>query len=138
MGLLEHVVLKVVGGNAGGQSGTGANPLVIALTSLLTSDKPVEPSQQPGAGRLDALVARFDRHGHRPAIESWIGHGPNQTLLPHEFGAALGPETLIDLSRQTGIDGPDLLSQLSRMLPGIVHRLTPNGRVPTAPEHAHW
>ena len=43
---------------------------------------------------------------------------------------ALGQKTINDLSRQSGAPQDDLLSQLSRYLPGVIDRLTPNGQLP--------
>ena len=39
-----------------------------------------------------------------------------------------------DLSQQTGLSHGDLLSQLSNILPGVVDKLTPNGRLPNDAE----
>ena len=43
---------------------------------------------------------------------------------------ALGPETIDDLSQESGLPKDDLLSQLSKLLPEIIDRLTPNGKLP--------
>jgi uncharacterized protein YidB (DUF937 family) len=34
------------------------------------------------------------------------------------------------LSEQTGLPHDDLLAQLSKILPGVVDKLTPNGQLP--------
>lgn len=166
MGLLDSIIGSVVGGNSGQQQGGGANPLVGVLMSLLAAQARGDAGGlgnilgnlggggQPGsnaggglggslggagaAGGLGALVEQFIQAGHGGAINSWIGQGQNQPIAPHELGAALGPETVGQLSQQTGMNGSDLLSQLSQMLPGVVDQLTPHGRMPTEQEHAHW
>lgn len=91
-----------------------------------------------GAGGLGGLVEQFTRAGHGDTINSWIGSGQNQSIAPHDLGAALGPETVGQLSQQTGMGSNDLLSQLSRLLPGVVDQLTPQARLPTEHEQAHW
>lgn len=156
MGLLDSIIGSVVGGNAGQQQGAGTNPLVGVLMSLLAArtggglggmlGNAGGGSQGGlggllgggGAGGLGALVEQFTQAGHGGAINSWIGHGQNQPIAPHDLGAALGPETVGQLSQQTGMGSSDLLSQLSRLLPGVVDQLTPQGRMPTEQEHAHW
>lgn len=156
MGLLDSIIGSVVGGNVGQQQGVGANPLVGVLMSLLAArtggglggmlGNAGGGSQGGlggllgggGAGGLGALVEQFTQAGHGGAINSWIGHGQNQPIAPHDLGAALGPETVGQLSQQTGMGSSDLLSQLSRLLPGVVDQLTPQGRMPTEQEHAHW
>ena len=39
-----------------------------------------------------------------------------------------------DLSRQTGLRQPDLLSQLAQQLPQFIDRLRPQGRIPERSE----
>ena len=117
----EHRLGQAMGGGMGGSSQGGG------LGGLLA-----------GAGGLGALVEQFTRAGHGNTIDSWIGSGQNQPIAPHDLGAALGPETVGQLLQQTGMGSGDLLAQLSRMLPGVIDGLTPQGRMPTSEEHAHW
>ena len=157
MGLLDSIIGSVVGGHAGQQQGAGANPLVGVLMSLLAAragggglggmlGNAGGGSQGGlggllgggGAGGLGALVEQFTQAGHGGAINSWIGQGQNHPIAPHDLGAALGPETVGQLSQQTCMGSSDLLSQLSQLLPGVVDQLTPQGRMPTEQEHAHW
>jgi uncharacterized protein YidB (DUF937 family) len=48
--------------------------------------------------------------------------------------SALGQTTIADLARHAGISEQELLAQLSQTLPGVVDKLTPNGRVPSPTE----
>lgn len=162
MGLLDSIIGSVVGGNAGQQQGGSANPLVGVLMSLLAARAGggglggmlgnagggMAGAGQGGlggllggagaAGGLGALIEQFTQAGHGGAINSWIGNGQNQPIAPHDLGAALGPETVGQLSQQTGMGSSDLLSQLSQLLPGVINQLTPQGRMPIEQEHAHW
>lgn len=156
MGLLDSIIGSVVGGNASQQQGAGASPLVGVLMSLLAAraeggglggmlgnaggglGSGLGGLLGGGAGGLGALVEQFTQAGHGGAINSWIGQGQNQPIAPHDLGAALGPETVGQLSQQTGMGSSDLLSQLSHLLPGVIDQLTPQGRMPTEQEHAHW
>lgn len=167
MGLLDSIVGSMLGGNAGQQQGGGTNPLVGALISLLAARAGGNagglggilgelgggggaPGSNAGgglggllggagaAGGLGALVEQFARAGHGDTINSWIGSDQNHPIAPHDLGAALGPETVGQISQQTGMGGDDLLNQLSHLLPGVVDQLTPHGRLPTEQEHAHW
>ncbi|MCJ2104992.1 YidB family protein [Methylobacterium sp. E-041] len=89
-------------------------------------------------GGLDGLVDRFRQGGLGDVIDSWIGHGSNRSIEPHDLARALGPDTLGALQSQTGMDRDSLLSQLSQVLPEVVHGLTPQGRVPDAGERRGW
>lgn len=161
MSLLDSIIGNVLGGNAGHQPGSGANPLVGVLMSLLAARAGGGGlggmlgntggglgggqgglgdliAGAGGANGLGALIEQFTRAGHGGTIDSWIGQGQNRPIAPHDLGAALGPETVGQLSRQTGMGSSDLLSQLSQLLPGVVDQLTPHGRLPTEQEYAHW
>ena len=160
MGFLDSIIGSVVGGNTGQQQGPGTNPLVGVLMSLLAARAGGGGlggllsnaagglggggglggllGGAGGAGGLGALIEQFTQAGHGGAINSWVGQGQNQPIAPHDLGAALGPETVGQLSQQTGMGSSDLLSQLSQLLPGVVDQLTPHGRLPTEQEHAHW
>jgi len=67
---------------------------------------------------------------------SWVGTGPNKTISQGDLADALGGDTLNQLSRQTGMDRGDVLSELSQHLPHFVDQLTPQGRLPTEEEAA--
>jgi uncharacterized protein YidB (DUF937 family) len=84
------------------------------------------------------LLERLEQSGHGKKAASWVGHGDNEPIAPHELQQALGNDTVERLSTQTGMSQGDLLSQLSELLPGVIDKLTPNGRVPNANERQGW
>jgi len=154
MGLFDDVV---PGGNI-------SKPLLIALGTLLVgkmlgggSAPASQPQPQPqsgagssggllgglagalgggSAGGLGGLLERFTQSGHGDIANSWVGTGANQPIQPAQLNSALGQTTISDLARQTGMSEQQLLAELSRVLPGVVDRLTPNGRVPPPSEVA--
>ncbi len=159
MGLLDDVLGSAVPG--GGLS----KPLMIAATALLAAKatgglgnllggagaNAPNPSNQPRApqssagqpqggllGGLSSLVERFQQNGHGDAINSWIGSGQNQPITPDQLHQALGPDAVNSLSRTTGVAPNDLVSELARVLPGIVDKLTPQGRMPDHAEMSRW
>ena len=159
MGLLDDVLGSAVPG--GGLS----KPLMIAATALLAAkatgglgnllggaganapnppnqpQTPQPPTGQPQGGflgGLGSLVERFQQSGHGDVINSWIGSGQNQPITPDQLHQALGPDAVNNLSRMTGVSSQDLVSELSRVLPGIVDKLTPQGRMPDHAEMSRW
>lgn len=86
------------------------------------------------SGGLSNLVKDLQNAGHGQAAQSWVGSGPNQQIPPNELGNAIGEDTIAALSKQTGMSRSDLLAALSRHLPEVVDRLTPQGRVPNERE----
>ncbi len=146
MGLFDDALKDSVPG------GAVAAPLAIAAGALLLgkyfSNRAAAPSQgaapppppAPQSGGLlsglNDLVQRFQNAGHGEAVNSWIAAGPNQPVSPAQVGSALGQQTISDLARQAGVSEQELLSQLALVLPSLVDKLTPNGRLPTQSELA--
>jgi uncharacterized protein YidB (DUF937 family) len=144
MGLLDSVITAAIG--AMGQPAPGQpsgsqrsedqfSQIAAALTALLAprpgAVQPGGSGQQAGPSGLDVLIDKFKQNGLEDVINSWIGTGQNQAISPNDLGQALGQKTVNDLSRQAGTPQEDLLSQLSRVLPGVIDRLTPNGKLPS-------
>jgi uncharacterized protein YidB (DUF937 family) len=159
MGLLDDVLGSAVPG------GNVSKPLMIALTALLaaratgsgglgslfggggaatqtpqTAPGQPQPSQPQGGllGGLGSLVQRFQQSGHGDIINSWVGPSQNQAITPEQLHQALGPEAVNNLSQLTGAAPHDLVSELSRILPSVVDRLTPQGRIPDQAEMSRW
>ena len=87
-------------------------------------------------GGLGGLLKQLQEGGQGDTARSWVGTGPNKSISQGDLANALGGGTLDELSQQTGMDRGDLLSGLSKYLPGFVDQLTPQGRVPTEDEAA--
>ena len=83
-------------------------------------------------------MQQFQQNGHGDVINSWVGSGQNRPITPDQLHQALGPDAVNNLSRMTGVRGQDLVSELARVLPGIVDKLTPQGRMPDHAEMSRW
>ena len=89
-------------------------------------------------GRSQRLVAHLSAKRASDVINLWIEPGQNRPITPEQLYQALGPEAANNLSRLTGLPQDQLLSELSRVLPGVVDKLTPQGRVPDPAEMSRW
>src|SRR6185295_2995273 len=84
-----------------------------------------------GAGdALRQVLDRFKAAGSGDKVDSWVKQGPSQPIQPHEVEAAIDPETLDALSKQTGLSREELLRRLANELPDAVDKMTPEGRLP--------
>jgi uncharacterized protein YidB (DUF937 family) len=83
-------------------------------------------------GGLGELVESFRQNGQGEVADSWVNHGPNKEIAPHQLEQAVGPDVLAKLSQQTGLSREELLNRLSRNLPEAVDKYTPEGRLPSA------
>jgi uncharacterized protein YidB (DUF937 family) len=130
--------------------GNIAKPLVMALGALLVGKMmtggsapvqtavptagPAQTGQRSLLGGLSGLLETLSGAGHGETVASWLGAGQNAPIQPDKLGSALGQTTVSDLARTAGISETELLAQLSHVLPGVVDKLTPNGRIPSAAE----
>jgi uncharacterized protein YidB (DUF937 family) len=79
---------------------------------------------------LGELVDRFRQNGQGAAADSWVKAGPNKSIDDTQVEQALGPDLIDNLVRQTGLSRDDLLARLSSVLPDVVDKMTPEGRLP--------
>ncbi len=86
------------------------------------------------ATALRGLVSRLQAAGLGPAAESWVSDQANKPVAVDDLQAALGAETLAELSQKTGPSQQELLLRLNVALPEVVNRFTANGRLPTEAE----
>ena len=143
-GLEDVIRSSAPGGNI-------AKPLMLALLALLASgalfrggdggrpaDTPAQPKADEGAGGvlggLGGLLDKLQKGGLGDTANSWVGSGQNQPVSPGQLGSALGPDIIKVLAQRSGLSEEEISKQLSQALPGVVNKLTPQGRLPTLAE----
>jgi uncharacterized protein YidB (DUF937 family) len=137
--------------------GSLAKPLIIALLALLASramsgggqkkapaEMPKLPDPLPQSAEdaspgdvldgLGGLIDQFQKKGFGEVIDSWVNRGKNQDVAPDQVSVALGGDVVNELSRRTGLSRDQVVDELARMLPNVVDKLTPDGRLPTRQE----
>ena len=147
MGILDDALKQFTQGGGNAQQ----QPLIVVLQELLVG-KPQQPgarqpsqqqeaevpqssaAPQAGAGGLGGLLAQLQAAGLDDAVRSWIGTGQNKPVQPEDLGDALGKRAVTQMADKAGCSQQDLLSQLAAALPGIIDKLTQDGRVPTQAE----
>lgn len=117
--------------NAGRQgTGGGLDDLLGGLGGLLAGGA----AGSTLSGGLGSLLNQLQQGGQAETAASWVGTGPNMEIAPNDLAGALGADRIDALAVQSGMKRDELLQGLSRYLPQVVDRLTPNGRVPTEQE----
>jgi uncharacterized protein YidB (DUF937 family) len=124
MGLLDSVLGSVLGGGQAQPQGGGAGALIQIVAGMLANG----PSGRSSG--LGSLVEQFQRGGLGDVMNSWISTGQNLPVAPDQLGEVLGSDLLGKLTQQTGLQQGDLLGQLSQLLPQMVDKATPEGRIP--------
>ena len=122
MGLMDQRG-QVVGGVLGQKS--GQNPLLQAVTSLLGNNSSL--------GGLAGLVQAFQKNGLGDVVNSWVSTGQNIPASPQQIEQGLGSDLLKQLAGTVGLSPQDASVQLSDLLPTLVDKLTPNGKIETGP-----
>ena len=80
------------------------------------------------------MLAQLQAAGLDDVVKSWVGTGQNKPVQPDELGDALGKKTVTQMADKAGCSQDDLLTQLSKALPGLIDKLTHDGRIPTQQE----
>jgi uncharacterized protein YidB (DUF937 family) len=83
----------------------------------------------PRIGGIDGILRRCQQAGLGDIVSSWIGTGQNQPIDPRQLQEAM-PDEITNVSRQAGLGGQQGGSLLAQLLPYLIDKLTPNGRVP--------
>ncbi len=141
MGMFDDAFSNAVPG------GNMAKPLMIAAGALLlgkmfsgggTAPAPApQNTANPDHGLISGLGGLLDRlkqAGQGNVANSWVSAGPNVPIEPAQLNSALGQQTVSDLARQAGVSEQVLLAHLAQVLPNLIDKLTPAGRLPTQNE----
>ena len=118
MGLMDQLG-QAAGGMMGGQ--TGQNPLLQAVIGML--------SQNSSGGGLAGLVQGFQKNGLGDIVNSWVSTGQNLPITPAQMTQGLGSDFLSQLAGKAGVSPDAASTQLSSLLPDVVDKLTPNGKI---------
>lgn len=116
-GLLDQVL---------GKSGPDNN-LLGAAAKMISS---------PEVGGLAGLAQLFTRQGEGDAMSSWISTGKNLPISPDAILKVLGEGRIQQLAASLGLSIRDVESGLAKVLPQLVDRLTPDGKLPAGNEAA--
>lgn len=114
MGLLDSITNQVLGG------GKSQDALISAVMKVLSSQE----------GGIAGLVKQFSGAGLGDVINSWVGTGANLPVTPAQLQKGLGANAIGQIAQQSGLSKDDVVSQLSKALPQVIDKLTPNGALP--------
>jgi uncharacterized protein YidB (DUF937 family) len=134
MGLLDSVLGGMLGGGQQ-QQGGGAGALINIVAGMLANSHGGPSAAGAGGaagglGGLGGLAEQFQKGGLGDVMNSWIGKGENLPIAPDQLGNVLGGDLLGKLTQHTGMGQDDLLGQLSKLLPQMVDKATPDGAIP--------
>ena len=123
MGLLDNLGSGMVGKLAG-QLGSGTsqnNRLIGAAAKLISSGN---------VGGLGGLMQMFSQHGHADTVNSWVSTERNRAISPNEVQDVLGQDNVRQVADEAGVSEQEASNGLADILPQLVDKMTPNGKVP--------
>jgi uncharacterized protein YidB (DUF937 family) len=82
------------------------------------------------SGGLASLVNSFASSGLADQVASWVGLSENKPISADQVSRALGQDRLDNIAKQSGVDTNNATEILAQILPKIVDKLTPEGKVP--------
>ena len=113
-GIAKGVLDKISGGGA-------QNPLISTVMGLISN---------PETGGLQGMLETFKSKGLGEIISSWIGTGENQAISKDQILEALGKDQIQKMAEKVGISQEEASGGLASLLPEIIDKLTPNGKLP--------
>jgi uncharacterized protein YidB (DUF937 family) len=81
------------------------------------------------AGGLGDIVDSFRKGGLGEKADSWVSSGQNEPVSEPEVAKGIDPSVLDGLAEQTGLSREELLKRLAAVLPEMVDKMTPNGKL---------
>ena len=137
MGLLDGALGNIVGGMMGGGKGGPAEAMLGGLLGQLGGGQSAKGGMALAAvmamvqkaGGLNAILGKFKSAGMADAADSWVGTGANAPVSGAQMKQVLGGDSMKDLASKLGVDEDEASSSLATMLPGLVDKLTPNGKL---------
>ena len=100
------------------------------LSTML--DHAMDLINNPGSGGLSGLIETFKNKGLGDIVSSWISTGQNLPISAEQIKQALGSEKIQEIAAKAGISNGDVAKHLSELLPQVIDKLTPNGKLPNA------
>jgi uncharacterized protein YidB (DUF937 family) len=76
------------------------------------------------------LQRRFESRGMGDIVSSWIATGANRSVHPGQLQNALGEDRIQELAQRAGLPAEAVKQKLATILPVVIDKLTPQGRVP--------
>lgn len=113
MGMLDSVL-----GTLGGQ---GHTSMISVVTGLITN---------PNGGGLAGLLQQFQAGGLGHVADSWVGTGKNLPIFAEQIQSVLGSAQIQQMAAKAGISPEILSGQLANLLPQLVDKATPDGKLP--------
>lgn len=125
MGLLGNLLNSVISN----KSGMKLDPnTVSSVLELLNNNK---------VGGLEGLVGKLAQGGLGNIVDSWVSTGKNKSVSSNQLSNVLGSDVVGQLASKLGMSNSAAAGTLAKVLPNIVDKLTPNGKIDSSSQSAN-
>ncbi len=118
----------ILGGLTGGGDGKGGG-----MGGLLGGLLPMVGKMLADGGRPKVL-AGFQQQGLAEQASSWLGTGANEPISADDVRKVVSSDELTRIAGRLGSSEDDAASALAQVLPAVVDKVSPDGRLPPAGE----
>lgn len=119
MGTFDALAGQVLG-SLGSGAGSQHEGMVTHLVEMLGGGQ---------GGGLGGLMQQFQAQGLGEAASSWVSTGQNMPVSAQQIQSVLGSGMVQQLAGKLGLSPDVISSQLATVLPVVVDKMTPNGRI---------
>lgn len=121
MGFLDPILKAFGGGSGSGLPAEHHNAVLDAVVGMISNQQ---------SGGLGGLMQAFKDKGLGDIMSSWISTGKNLPISPDQLRSVLGSGKIQEIAQGLGIDPSKVTAGLTKILPQVVDKLTPQGSVP--------
>jgi len=119
MGMFDEIIAA---------AGMGGSPQATQHAGALSAI--MDYINSPQVGGIGGLQKMFQEKGLGGLVSSWVGTGQNLPVSADQLQNVLHSGALQQAAQKAGVDPGQLTNMMSTLLPHLVDKLTPNGRVP--------
>ena len=81
---------------------------------------------------ISQLMGSAQSQGLGQMVQSWIGMGSNQAIAPGQLQGLVGQDRLSEFAQRAGVPPGVASTALAGILPTLIDKLTPKGKLPQA------
>ncbi len=129
MGFLDQLLTGIESGKStqqGAQGGTDQPQKGAALMDQVSQ-------MISQAGGIGGLVEQFKQKGLGDMISAWIGTGANPSISEEQIVRTVGQDRIRSIASAVGMSDQQVTASISKLLPVIIDKLTPGGKVSQTP-----
>jgi len=78
---------------------------------------------------IEGLMKKFKSLGMDEVLSSWIGTGKNLPISKDQILKVFGEDKIKEFSEKTGVTMDKSQDIIKDMLPGIIDKISPNGKI---------